>query len=678
MSVKMIRSSFILLSLGAVLCVAAATVAPADHDFLVKQNEILKLLNKVHELNFHKDQAKIGQEYDPLAHLDHFKNPRVVQEFVKEYKNGRMLPRGEIFNLFEEEHRREMINIFEVLFFAKDWDTFHHVACYLRDRVNEGQFIYALTVAVLHKPETRGIRLPPAYETYPHLFVTAKVINEAYAAKMRQEPAIIRMNFTGTSRNPEQRVAYFGEDVGMNAHHSVWHKDHPFWWKDAVYGADIDRKGELFWYMHHQLTARFNAERLSNWLTEVQPLQWNKPIVDGFAPQTTYRKGGEFPARPDNFRFQDLKNIRVADLEAYEERIREAISSGFVKTVEGELVSLNNTKGIDILGAIIEASVNSKNPNYYGSIHNLAHIMLSRVTDPQGKFGMPPGCMENFETATRDPAFFRLHKYIDTLFKEHKQYLNPYTREELDVEGVDIKSVEVDDLVTYFEEFDVDLLNALDDTEGLPDVEIKARVQRLNHQPFAFKIHVDSAAEKTVTVRLFIVPKKDWYEREIPIEENRWNVIELDKFTAKLTAGDNTILRKSSESSVSIPDHISTRALRKKVEAALAGTETLQVDKDLRHCGIPDRMLLPKGRENGMKYTLYVVLSDWAEDKVNDLPHNYEYGGSLSYCGAANNKYPDAKPMGFPFDRRITDRKTFQVTNIFNRDVDIVFHPVHV
>jgi tyrosinase len=50
--------------------------------------------------------------------------------------------------------------------------------------------------------------------------------------------------------------------------------DWPFWWKESVYGIPKDRKGELFWYMHHQLTARFNAERLSNDLTEVEPLLW--------------------------------------------------------------------------------------------------------------------------------------------------------------------------------------------------------------------------------------------------------------------------------------------------------------------------------------------------------------------------------------------------------------------
>lgn len=57
---------------------------------------------------------------------------------------------------------------------------------------------------------------------------------------------------------------------------------------------------------------------------------------------------------------------------------------------------MNNTKGIDILGSIIEASHDSVNSNFYGSLHNNAHVMLSRVTDPLGKFGVSFGILTDF------------------------------------------------------------------------------------------------------------------------------------------------------------------------------------------------------------------------------------------------------------------------------------------
>lgn len=75
------------------------------------------------------------------------------------------------------------------------------------------------------------------------------------ALRLLQTPTVIPMKFTGSANNPEQRVAYFGEDIGINSHHNHWHMDFPFWWKQE-YAADKDRKGELFFYMHHQMVAR--------------------------------------------------------------------------------------------------------------------------------------------------------------------------------------------------------------------------------------------------------------------------------------------------------------------------------------------------------------------------------------------------------------------------------------
>jgi hypothetical protein len=91
----------------------------------------------------------------------------------------------------------------------------------------------------------------------------------------------------------------------------------------------------------------------------------------------------------------------------------------------------------------------------------------------------------------------------------------------------------VDELITYFEDFDIDLLNALDDTQELEDVEIKARVRRLNHRPFTFRITVNSDHEAMAAVRIMLGPKMDWFGQEIPINDKRLYIIEIDKFVAK-------------------------------------------------------------------------------------------------------------------------------------------------
>nr|CAD7194814.1 unnamed protein product [Timema douglasi] len=654
-----------------------------DEKFLKKQLLVLKLLRHISEPIQDAELHSIKSSYDPISYLANYDCPDCVRSLVRDLDNGMFLNREEIFSLFHPEHRRQMVTLFEALYGAKDYDTFFSTAVYFRDRVNPRQFLYAFSVALLHRKDCRGLVLPPAYEITPHMFLTTDVVRRAYQAKMTRvsdssltavkiiqttetlveisSPTVIPMKFTGSVNNPEQRVAYFGEDIGINSHHSHWHMDFPFWWKKS-YPVDKDRKGELFFYMHHQMVARFDAERLSNNLPMVEPLDFNQKIVEGFAPGAMYHNGQEFPVRPDNMMFGDLPWRSVHEMKLFEGRIRDAITSGFIKT-------------------IIESSENSINRAYYGQLHNDAHVLLSKVTDNQQKYGVPPGVMEHFETATRDPAFFRLHKHIDNLFKLHKDLLPPYSKDELDFPGVKIEAVKVvgmskastpNTLVTYFDESHIDLGNCVEGTDKV-DVDIKAVVSRLNHEPFKYVITVHSNKKVTGVVRMFLAPKYDWFGQEIPFRDARWSVIELDRFPVKLNAGDNVITRNSEDSIVTIPEPRSFPELLHEVQQALKGDEEYIVDKHYRHCGIPHRLLLPKGRTEGMAYKLLIVITDYSKDAIHPKiqPEDVEDYSSLGYCGVMEGKIPDSKPMGYPFDRPIQSMDNFFTPNFKVLDLTI-------
>merc|ERR1719370_1032385 len=189
------------------------------------------------------------------------------------------------------------------------------------------------------------------------------------------------------------------------------------------------------------------------------------------------------------------------------------------------------------------------------------------------KFKQPPGVMEHFETATRDPSFFRLHKYMNNIFKEFKVRLPPYTYEELNFEGVSIESVNIEgSLETYFEDFEFSLINAVDDTAEIADVAISAIVKRLNHKPFSFVMNINNAngAEVTASARLYLCPRRD--NNDVPFHPNigRWGCIEMDKFWVKLAPGANTVVRKSSESAVTVPDSPSFQEMIDKTDASAA------------------------------------------------------------------------------------------------------------
>lgn len=67
---------------------------------------------------------------------------------------------------------------------------------------------------------------------------------------------------TASDKEPEQRVAYFREDIALNLHHWHWHLVYPF---DLTTGGivDKDRRGELFYYMHQQIVARYSIQYIA-------------------------------------------------------------------------------------------------------------------------------------------------------------------------------------------------------------------------------------------------------------------------------------------------------------------------------------------------------------------------------------------------------------------------------
>lgn len=86
-------------------------------------------------------------------------------------------------------------------------------------------------------------------------------------------------------------------------------------------------------------------------------------------------------------------------------------------------------------------------------------------------------------------------------------------------------------------------------------------------------------------------------------------------------------------------------------------------------------MLLPKGLPEGLRAQLFVMVSDYEQDRVDqDLVGNCS--DAASYCGVRDRLYPDRKPMGYPFDRLArqgTDRLTnFLTPNMIVEEVNIV------
>ncbi|CAB0037937.1 unnamed protein product [Trichogramma brassicae] len=631
------------------------------------------------------------------------------------------LDRDEAFSLFMPAHARMAARLTEIFMGARTIDDLLSLAAYCRDRINPQMFVYCLSVAILHRRDTKDLQLPQFSEIFPDKYVSGRTLSRAREVAntttgVSRRPIDIPVDYTGTDADPEHRIAYWREDVGINLHHWHWHLIYPFTGPREV--VVKDRRGELFYYMHHQIIARYarafiymyelsskisllhkishdvvyryNTERLANGLPLVEPLRgFFDPIPEAYFPKLDQGVAGRsFPGRPRNYVMSDIRrpelelNFNVADLEVYRRRFIDAIRRREVRRSDGSTVRLDEQNGIEILGNMLEASpVLSANSNFYGDLHNSLHAGIGLAHDPDGRY------LENFSvlgdtaTAMRDPAFYRIHQLVDDLLHLYKDSLPPYSLQELNFSGVQITDLRLstvgsplDTISTHWTKSLLEMSRGLDFAPREP---VRVRVQHLNHVDFEynFTVHNNIGRELVGTARIFIAPKYDQNRsRRFTFNEQRKLMIEMDKFTVPLKPGVNYLNRSSVLSSVTIPFDATFRDL----DESRPDKDALQSFLDFNFCGCgwPQHMLAPKGNDRGFPMDLFVMISNYEFDRVDQpTPSGGSCNEGMSFCGLKNSKYPDARPMGYPFDRpaNVQSVEEFVLPNMAVKEISVRF-----
>ncbi|XP_014276959.1 phenoloxidase 1 [Halyomorpha halys] len=568
------------------------------------------------------------------------------------------------FSLFIPSHRAMAARLVEVFMGMRTLDDFISATVLCRDRMNPYMYIYALSVAIIHRPDTQNLEVPSFAEVFPDKYMNSEIFARAkeesnIVPEEQREPLEIPRDYTASDLEIEHRVAYFREDVGINLHHWHWHLVYPFDGPRSV--VNKDRRGELFYYMHQQIMARYNMERLCNNLARVKRLiNLREPLEEGYFPKLdSLVSSRNWPPRFSNTKLSDIYReidqikFDLQDLERWRDRIFAAIHSGTVVDEQGQFLELSETRGIDILGNLLEASILSTNRNLYGDLHNLGHVAIALCHDPEAKNLETFSIMGDPATAMRDPIFYRWHAFIDDIFAEHKNTLPRYTTQQLDFPGVRVTSVEIQTdgqngrnrLATFWQQNDINLSRGLDFSPRGP---VFARFTHLQHRPFTYKIQVENnGGNKTGTCRIFIAPKFD--ERGLPMlfRDQKNLFVELDKFTVNLKGSKNTITRKSTESSVTIPFE---KTFRNLDQGRPADGDDLE-QFNYCGCGWPQHMLICKGNAEGFPCQLFVMISNFSDDKVDQTGKAPQCMDAVSYCGIKNQVYPDKRSMGYPFDR---------------------------
>jgi hypothetical protein len=158
-------------------------------------------------------------------------------------------------------------------------------------------------------------------------------------------------------------------------------------------------------------------------------------------------------------------------------------------------------------------------------------------------------------------------------------------------------------------------------------------LKHLSHDPFAYVFRLENTADKAadITLRVFLAPEA--------LIKSRRHWLEMDKFTARLGPKERkAILRLDNQSEV----------IKKPVDLGPDSYIPADETDDTRcACGWPYTLLLPRGTPEGMPFRLMVFASDAAIDGFVSV----QACGSVSFCGARDEIYPDKREMGYPFHR---------------------------
>ncbi|TMW39404.1 hypothetical protein DOY81_015516, partial [Sarcophaga bullata] len=434
-----------------------------------------------------------------------------------------------------------------------------------------------------------------------HGFHNAKKLDNLYNV-------VIKSNYSNVygDVNYDHNLAYFLEDIGYNAFYYYYNVDYPHWAKGPVgHELNKDRRGEFYLFLHWQLLARYYLERLSNDLGEIPSFNIYQPYEHGYFSNLHYYKGVSFPDRDNHYNFYYEENYEYAkDIEYYGFRIAEYVDT----THEDDKVAVNK------LGNILQGNLDSVDYHKYGSL-DLIYRELVNEGRSYGKYGETlPAILMHYETSLRDPLFYSVYKDIVSYYWRLMETYPEYKPQDLVFPGVKIDSVHMPEgLTTYFEYFDADISNAVNvetpNTEGSVDAlfkfgrnsqvhgqsyVIKARQLRLNHKPFEYTLDVNSDKSQKAIVKVFIGPKYDENGHLIHLEDNYMNFFELDHYVVDLVPGVNHLKRNSNDFTWYVSDRTTYLELYKKVMDATNSDYKFPLNQDEAHCGIPQRILLPK------------------------------------------------------------------------------------
>ncbi len=468
----------------------------------------------------------------------------------------------------------------------------------------------------------------------------------------------------------EDALHYYRQDLDLSDHHLHWH---------ALYSsqaATAGLQGRLFLYMHQQMLARYNTERFAAGLPPTEPfLAWDDPASwesafqrtdlpkDPLAPwvHMAFLSNGDQYVDFDERGRSPEANAGVARVQRVTDglrRVRDGIKNGAYASY-------------DAVGADLEAS----NPAMNGGPHNRGHMVFAAVPGPDTSKAF---VMANPEVAMTTPVFYRWHRAIDDFGwawqdaqgTETARYVVPLVRMRRGDAGAATRSPDVIltprvavagidspgfDLGAWGEQrfggtaFETPA-DPADDLDEL--VTVLRQDPAVPNLPFLsigtdwvyfLRLRNDGASDTVVTVRIWLAA--------LSLASDRRNWIEMDKFVVAVPKGARKVAARGSwQSTVVRRKSVTDPMTLAETKDEFVGLDGQDGESMWCECGLPYRLLLPRGTASGMASRFLVLLTDAAQDDTASQLAEAECG-SVIYCGRKNQTWPDAREMGFPFHR---------------------------
>jgi len=578
------------------------------------------------------------------------------------WNRGRMWTRNDIVNIFyssaasrikpNDRYSRfrrtdvEAVNsLVKLALSQENFDSLMSLLLVVKDYCNHHVMTEAVIKIILARRDT-GFVIPSLRAIAPADFFPDFSGNMGRTSQLQN--GVRSFSFRTTHRtlppeDPESELWHYREDSKVNTMHGVWH----ILISDPNAEFIMRRRGELFAFMHKQLVNRYNVERLGVGLDVVEAYRyedWITPSLQGYDPGL----GPElapgvlfYSPRLDGQRMTDEQALIFRNYAAFMERGIAAMS-------------LNNSRlgysngvdfGISPLGDVVEPFPELE-PVNASLFHNRGHVVISEMSEAVGDRA---GVMGFVETAMRDPAFYRWHKYTDEFFDFYKIRLGSYTTE-LEFPGVVINDVSIysgarkNTIRTFVEyvtlQLDENLLRSMNGT--------RLQYERVNHDNnIEYRLSIDSTVTEGGIVRLFLIP-----EEMIDRPDMTSTVVEMDRFYVELTPGPVNIRRRLEDSAFFSPGAPSLTTLQEQMMRGMT-----ELEFNYANCGWPLELAFPKGNRQGQKFQLVAFISRLLpgdRDSIEEWREIEEI--SWGWCGirAGDGSMPDNRPMGFPFDRPTT------------------------